>query len=149
MRKRILLVASAGRYWKQLVEISGHLNKEFDLRYATTDIRLAEQEQLEALGLSDYNQNHPIKFLRGLIEAIPIIKKIKPDITFTTGAAPGLMCILASRLNGAQTMRIDSIANAEKLSLSGKIASKFSTVTLTQWKHLAKPDGPEYWGSVL
>ncbi len=49
----------------------------------------------------------------------------------------------------ARTVWIDSIANIERLSLSGARARPVADVWLTQWAHLARPDGPEYWGAVL
>jgi hypothetical protein len=46
-------------------------------------------------------------------------------------------------------MWIDSIANAQQLSTSGKLAGKFADVWLTQWPSVAKDHGPYYWGAVL
>jgi len=44
---------------------------------------------------------------------------------------------------------VDSIANAERLSLSGHMACRHANLMLTQWPHLASSEGPEYQGSVL
>jgi hypothetical protein len=41
------------------------------------------------------------------------------------------------------------MANAEALSLSGEMAGRHADLWLTQWQHLARPEGPEYRGSVL
>jgi hypothetical protein len=46
-------------------------------------------------------------------------------------------------------MFIDSIANAEKLSLSAQLAQRHANLTLTQWPHLESPEGPQYHGSVI
>jgi UDP-N-acetylglucosamine:LPS N-acetylglucosamine transferase len=74
----------------------------------------------------------------------------RPDVVITTGSAPCLFALgLARKLFGARTIWIDSVANAEKLSSSGAQARRVADVWLTQWEHLAKPDGPQYWGSVL
>jgi hypothetical protein len=48
-----------------------------------------------------------------------------------------------------KTVWIDSIANAEEISKSGKLAKRFSDIWLTQWKHLTTEDGPEYLGSII
>jgi hypothetical protein len=53
------------------------------------------------------------------------------------------------RLLGARTLFIDSIANAERLSLSGHLACRHANLMLTQWPHLASNEGPQYRGSVL
>jgi UDP-N-acetylglucosamine:LPS N-acetylglucosamine transferase len=75
--------------------------------------------------------------------------RTRPDVVISTGAAPGLFGILFGRLVGARTIWIDSIANAEKLSLSGRIASRIAHIALTQWPHLAATRRPSYRGSIL
>jgi UDP-N-acetylglucosamine:LPS N-acetylglucosamine transferase len=77
------------------------------------------------------------------------VVKIRPDVVISTGAAPGLFGIIFGRLVGARTIWVESIANAEMLSLSGRIALKFSHIVLTQWPHLAHADGPQHQGSIL
>jgi UDP-N-acetylglucosamine:LPS N-acetylglucosamine transferase len=65
------------------------------------------------------------------------IRKEKPEAIITTGAAPGLVYLLAGKLLGRKTIWIDSIANAEHLSASGRMASRFASRTYTQWENLA------------
>ena len=71
------------------------------------------------------------------------------DVVISTGAAPGLLCLPAARLIGARTLWIDSIANGERLSLSGRIARRLAHECLTQWEHLACEPKPKYRGAVL
>lgn len=78
-----------------------------------------------------------------------IVWKIRPDLVISTGAAPGYMALRLGRLIGARTIWIDSIANVEKLSLSGQKIGLYADLWLTQWSHLAQPSGPYYQGSVL
>ena len=91
----------------------------------------------------------PFKVLRGAIETFGLVRRLRPDVVISAGAAPGLLCLLWGRVFGAKTIWIDSIANAETLSLSGKIALHFAHRVLTQWDHLARPGKVEHWGSVL
>jgi len=67
----------------------------------------------------------------------------------TTGSAPGLLALRLARLLGMRTVWIDSVANVEELSLSGRKARRYADLWLTQWPHLAKEQGPEYRGSLL
>ncbi|MBT7541048.1 MAG: oligosaccharide biosynthesis protein Alg14, partial [Gammaproteobacteria bacterium] len=46
-------------------------------------------------------------------------------------------------------MFIDSIANAEQLSLSGELAVSHADVMLTQWPELSDGSAIQYYGSVL
>jgi UDP-N-acetylglucosamine:LPS N-acetylglucosamine transferase len=86
------------------------------------------------------------------IEAMQILwllHTLRPDVVITTGAAPGYFAIRFGKMFGAKTIWVDSIANVEELSLSGKKAGRYADLWLTQWPHLARPGGPLYFGSVL
>ena len=68
----------------------------------------------------------------------------------TTGAAPGFVAlVLAKLLCRSRTVWIDTVANSEGMTLSGRLARPFADAWLVQWPHLARPGGPEYWGAVL
>ena len=121
-----------------------------EVTYATTDVRLAKVNGIsDCRALRDYNQTQPLDVIRGLLETRRLVKAVSPDIVISTGAAPGLLCLLWAKRSGARTIWLDSIANAEQMSLSGRLAGLFSDVVLTQWQHLAEGKRIKYWGSVL
>lgn len=66
-----------------------------------------------------------------------VIAREKPCVIITTGAAPGLVAVCLGRCYGAKTVWIDSIANVDEMSLSGRVARRFAHLALTQWEHLA------------
>ena len=78
-----------------------------------------------------------------------VMWKEKPNVVISTGAAPGYVALRLGRLLGARTIWLDSIANIERLSMSGQKIGRRADLWLTQWPHLAKSDGPHYEGSVL
>ena len=82
-----------------------------------------------------------------------IVLRTRPHAVVTTGAAPGYFAVRLGRLLGARTVWVDSIANAEELSLSGRQAGPHVDLWLTQWEHLAVPEtegrGPRHRGAVL
>lgn len=88
-------------------------------------------------------------FFRMFFQIFRILRKIRPDIIITTGSAPALMTLLVGRLFRTKNIWIDSIANVNELSTSGKQARYFADLYLTQWQNLAKRGGPEYKGAVL
>jgi exopolysaccharide biosynthesis glucuronosyltransferase PssD len=73
----------------------------------------------------------------------------RPDVVISTGAAPGFFAIRLGRLMRARTIWIDSVANIEKMSLSGELVCGKADLVLTQWPHLAREGAPLYKGSVL
>jgi hypothetical protein len=79
-----------------------------------------------------------------------ILIRERPHVVVTTGSAPGMIALALARcLLRSRTMWIDSIANCEQMSTSGKRARRFCDVWLTQWPHLSRVDGPDCWGAVL
>ena len=73
----------------------------------------------------------------------------RPEVVVSTGALPGLLAIILGRLMGARTIWIDSVANTETLSLSGRLCRPFAGLWLTQWPDVARRTGATYAGSVL
>jgi UDP-N-acetylglucosamine:LPS N-acetylglucosamine transferase len=74
---------------------------------------------------------------------------IRPEVVISTGAAPGFFAILFGKLLGAKTIWVDSIANADELSVAGKKVKPWADLWLTQWEHLQSDKGPKYYGSIL
>jgi UDP-N-acetylglucosamine:LPS N-acetylglucosamine transferase len=86
------------------------------------------------------------------LQIISILFKVRPHIVISTGAAPGFFALRIGKLLGARTIWVDSIANAEELSLSGKKVGACADLWLTQWKHLSSSNdqkSPRYEGSVI
>ena len=118
--------------------------------YLTTNAAYAKDVVGSELSVvTDANRDVPLKLLRTCVEVFMKVMRTRPDVVISTGAAPGLFGILFGRLVGARTIWVDSIANAEELSLSGRVASRVAHVALTQWPHLAAARGPLYQGSIL
>ena len=146
---KVLAVASKGGHWDQLMLLRPAL-AQFDTRYATSDPSLALRDNVpDVLHVPDANRSSGLSGLTCFLSAWRVVAEVRPDIIISTGAMPGLFCLLAGRLRGIRTVWIDSIANAEEQSMSGKLAGRFVSLWLTQWEHMARPGGPHYWGAVF
>jgi len=104
--------------------------------------------------VNDATRWNKIAALIMALRMLLIVLRERPDVIVTTGAAPGYFALRFGKWIGARTIWLDSIANVEELSMSGRIAGKFADLWLTQWKHLAKSSKagerhPEYAGAVL
>ncbi len=137
MRKKILAVASSGGHWMQLLRITKSLENTFEIIYVSTlpDRELSVKGKIFRL-ISDFSRTDAFKILLVFMQAYKIIRREKPDVIMTTGAAPGLVMVFVGWLFRKKTIWIDSLANIEHLSLSGRIASRFVSRTYTQWKGL-------------
>ena len=146
--QQILAVSSGGGHWEQLMIISDAF-EDCPVTYATTIGSLAERTGKTATIIHDCNRNRPIAGLQCLWETFSLVRKTKPAVVISTGAMPGLFAIFFGKLFGAKTVWIDSVANCEQLSMSGKIAGRLASLWVTQWRHLATDHGPRYLGSIL
>ncbi len=145
---KVLAVASMGGHWEQL-QIIAESFKDQNAVFVTTRQDLLQQANRHGFVVKDCNRNRLGDTFSCIWQCIRIIAKVRPSVVISTGAAPGLICLALGRLTGAQTIWIDSFANVEQLSMSGKMAGYIAHEWLTQWKHLASPKGPFYRGELL
>lgn len=148
--KRLLLIASAGGHWIQLSRCSpafeGH-----NQTYATTfrGVR-APSGSNPVSWICDASKSRPLLLVLLFLQILWLVVKLRPHVIVSTGAAPGLIATCIGKIFGARTIWIDSLANSEKLSLSGKLAERFADLWLTQWSHLANSQtNLRYYGTVL
>jgi len=148
---KLLAVASEGGHLVQLCRLEKLFNLHETTLLTTNEYFVAPDCFLSQHICLDINQNSGFydKF-KSIVLTTYLLFKIKPDVVISTGALPGLVCIvLAKKIFRKKTIWLDSIANAEELSKSGKVAKRFADIWLTQWPELAEKDGPEYIGSIL
>ena len=147
---KILAVASIGGHWIQLLRIAKGLEADFDVVYCSTHEKCATM----VLGhtfhkIDDFSRWNAWKLPFALWKLIRIIRQEKPSAGFTTGAAPGLTALLAAKLCRVKTIWIDSVANVETLSASGKMARRFADRVYTQWENLSDNDRIMYAGNIF
>jgi UDP-N-acetylglucosamine:LPS N-acetylglucosamine transferase len=90
-----------------------------------------------------------MKIIKGFCQIFAIVYRSKARYVISTGAAPGLLGLVAGKLMGKKTLWIDSIANPKKLSLSGRIAVYFVDELLTQWPSLSQNSRAQYKGRIV
>jgi len=145
---KILAMASIGGHWIQLLRLTPAI-KDFEVVYAATNEKCSTMVKgHQFYKITDFNRWNPIKMFYAIIDGFRIIIKENPDFIITTGSAPCMIVLFIGKLFGCKTIWIESIANVEKQSLSGKIASKFASRTYVQWENLST-GGIKYEGSVL
>lgn len=146
---KVLAIASSGGHWIQLLRLKPALTN-CDVVFASTNKSNGHDVPDKFYYFTDANRKTFWKFFIMIFQLLRIIYNEKPKIILTTGSAPGMMALAVGKLFSTRNIWIDSIANVEKLSTSGKIANRFADLYLTQWKDLAKPDGrPKYCGTVI
>jgi len=151
---RICVGASAGGHMNELLKLleksqSWPHHSSF---YVTTMETLAGKLRQKGLVyvIGECNRRHPLKTLRVLMRSLKIMIKEHPDVVITTGSLPLAMVCLSAKLIGAKIVWIDSIANIERFSLSGRMMLPFADLFLTQWPELAEGyRNVEYAGAII
>jgi UDP-N-acetylglucosamine:LPS N-acetylglucosamine transferase len=148
--RKVMAIASGGGHWVQMRRIMPAF-AGLEVFYVSADPTSAIDVQgCVYYVIRDVTRRDRLGFALLLGQLLRILTRERPDVVITTGSAPGLVALgLAKALLGARTIWIDSIANVERLSSSGRQARRVADVWLTQWQHLDSPGGPQYWGAVL
>jgi UDP-N-acetylglucosamine:LPS N-acetylglucosamine transferase len=148
-KRKILAIASGGGHWVQLLRLRPAFAGNQTV-YVTTQRGYQHQVAGERFyAVRDASRWNKLALLLMMIQVSLIVLWERPAVVITTGAAPGVVALRMGKLLGARTIWLDSIANAEQVSMSGQWAGKFADVWLTQWEHLASEQGPAYKGAVL
>lgn len=143
------MVSSHGGHWVQMRRLAPAF-EGMTIHYVTTAAGVAEE--VAPAGLSvvpDANLDDKLALLRLAASMFFVVLWHRPDVILSTGAAPGFFALMFGKLLKAKTIWVDSLANADRVSVSGVKVRRFADLWLTQWPQLATPSGPYYRGAVV
>lgn len=145
----ILALASGGGHWVQLLRLRPAF-EGCDVTYATVQPSYALQVPgARFFSFTDATRWSRWNLIKMILEVTWITIRSKPDVVITTGAAPGVVALRVGKWLGAKTVWLDSIANVETMSMSGRQVRKFADLRLSQWPEVANEEGCTYKGAVL
>ena len=150
--QKVLAVASGGGHWKELMLLRDGFDFENinQVKYITTIAGLPEEEGIQDFVIiKDSNKTQKLALVVSFFQILAVYLRYRPDLVISTGAAAGIVSVIIGKIFRAETIWIDSIANADKLSLSGDIARWLADTVLTQWAHLANGKKVQFHGSVF
>lgn len=148
-QRKILAIASGGGHWVQLNRLRPAFAGHRVVFVSVDPTYRADVPEHRFYAVTDATRWSRLALLKMVLQVIWIVLKERPDVVISTGAAPGFVGVRFGKLLGARTVWLDSIANVEHLSLSGERIGRHADLWLTQWAHLARPDGPKFEGAVL
>ena len=100
--------------------------------------------------LGEADRTKPLQSLAVLWRALATAWRLRPDVVVTTGSMPLALFSLWARLFGAHIVWIDSVAQVERMSVSGRLAKRFASLCLVQWPGVAaSTPGTEYAGELF
>jgi beta-1,4-N-acetylglucosaminyltransferase len=152
----LLLVCSSGGHLLQLIALrevwrdTSRLWVTFDK--SDTRSLLVGEEVVHAHGPT--NRNLPAPALKNLVRntllAWRIVRRTRPAVMLTTGAAVAIPFAWIARLHGARIVYVESLTRIDAPSLSYRLIAPVANRTYVQWPELAECiRGARYLGSVV
>ena len=148
---KVCLVGSSG----------GHLNHLYMLKpfWEEKDRFWVTFDKEDSRSLLKGEKMYPVYFpsnrsLKALIinthRARKILKKEKPDLIITSGAAPAVPFIYLGKLKGAKVIYIEPFDRVNTRSLTGRLCYRVADVFVVQWEEMKKfyPKAV-CWGSIF
>lgn len=148
-KRKLLALASGGGHWVQLQRLRPAF-EGFETVYVSMFDSYAEQVAGSRYYVVPDASRFDLKsFVPVFAKALVIMLRERPNAVVTTGSAPMLTFVLLGRLMGARTLWIDSIANSERISSSGRLARRLAHCVVSQWPEVAERERVGYWGAVI
>ena len=154
---RLVAGASGGGHANELIRLldvaEGRLWSVDPVAYVTTLDITAEAFALRGrpvhvIGESD--RKKPLQAILVFARAAALAFRLRPDVVVTTGSMPLALFAICAKLIGARVVWIDSVAQIDELSLSGRVMRHVADLFLAQWPDVAaKYANVEYAGEVL
>ena len=120
-QRRILAVSSGGGHWVELMRTMPAFEGA-DVAFVTVNRAYrSEVPGHRFYTVNDATRWNKIAVAMMALRVLLILMRERPDVVVTTGAAPGYFALRFGRLFGARTIWLDSIANVDELSMSGRI----------------------------
>lgn len=148
---RVCLVASAGGHLSQLLKIMPHLEGHQTSVVTTSEAVRAGLTRFGAVHVvGECNREHLLQVVKVFSRCWKAMRRERPDVVVSTGAAAGCLCCLLGKLFGARVVWVDSITNVEHMSLSGRMVRPVADLCLVQWPELAQRyPGTQYVGNII
>ena len=148
-RLRALLVSSGGGHWVQLNRLAPAFSSMDTVFVTVNEAYRSDVAGYRFHRVVDATRWNKLKLMWMATQIFWIVLRERPTVVVSTGAAPGAFALMFGRLLKRRTIWVDSIANVEKLSMSGDKARRFADLHLTQWEHLAVPGETDFVGAVV
>jgi UDP-N-acetylglucosamine:LPS N-acetylglucosamine transferase len=132
---RILLVGSSGGHLAQLMQLEPWWRRHsrawvtFDTSDAT-DLLAAEDDVTWAFRPTTRNVPN---LLRNTWQALKVLRRFRPTVVVSTGAAVAFPYFLVGRLTGVRTIYIEVFDRIETPTLTGRLVRPFTDSFFVQW----------------
>lgn len=143
--KKVLFISSTGGHLNELLQLEELINKydSYIVTEKTKSTLSLKEEYKDKLYYLIYGTRHKpltyiFKLLINCFISLFIYLKTKPDVIVTTGAhTAGPMCSIG-KIFGSKIIYIETFANIETKTITGRIIYKFADLFIVQWESMKK-----------
>lgn len=145
MKERVLFIASAGGHLSELLALKPMFESynSFLMTEKTKSSEVLAKKYGKKLGYLIYGTtsnpfSYPFKLLGNCFISLYYYLKFRPKVIITTGVhTAGPMCCIA-KIMGSKVIYIETFANLETKTASGRIIYYFADFFLVQWESMLK-----------
>lgn len=143
--KKVLFISSTGGHLSEMLQLKDMFNR-YDYRIITektkSNLKLKKYygNRISYLvyGTKDHMLSYPFKLIYNCFKSLYLYLKIHPDYIITTGAhTAGPMCLIA-KLFGSRVIYIETFANINTKTITGKLLYPVSDKFIVQWDSMKK-----------
>lgn len=138
--KTILLTASSGGHFEQLMVLKNKLKNVYNVYVLTEKTKYTKDDDYTfyVRQLNRKKISFPLKYILNYFKVKKIINKIKPDVVISTGALATISpCKIAHRKK-IKVIFIESFAKVDTPTRTGKYIYKFADKFIVQWESLLR-----------
>lgn len=131
----MLLVGSSGGHLAQLIQLRGWWSR-YQRAWVTFDtpdaLVLLEDEPDVTWAFRPTTRNIP-NLLRNTLQSMRVLRRFRPDVVISTGAAVALPYFVLSKLLGVTTVYVEVFDRIETPTLTGRLVRPFTDCMFVQW----------------
>lgn len=156
-KKKVLFISSTGGHFNELMQLKPMFEKyDYHIITERTKVNLALRDKYKKrinfviFGSKDHKFSYIFKLLANCFIELGLYIKIRPKYIVSTGAhIAGPMCLIG-KIFGSKIIFIETIANMNTKTVTGKLVYKFADLFLVQWEDMLKlyPKA-KYFGSLF
>lgn len=155
--RKVMFISSTGGHLSEMLKLKSLFDK-YDYHIITektkSNIKLKDKYSgrinFLIYGTKDYMLTYPFKLIANCFKSLYFYLKVRPDYIITTGAhSAGPMCLLG-KIFGSNIIYIETLANKDTKTITGKMLYPFSDLFVVQWEEMLElyPDA-KYVGGVF
>ncbi len=143
--KKVMFISSMGGHLTEMMQLKG-IFKNYDYMIVTEKHKSTSWLKARYKSKIDYliaaNRKHMLKYIFAIpynaLKSFKIFLNFKPDVIVTTGAHTCVLMCYIAKLFKKKVIFIESFANIETKTLTGKLVYPIADIFIVQWKSMLK-----------